>query len=246
VRPDRTSDRAADHGVDLVSSGVTETRFMLPRTEDHPPPARTLTKEERDNLTPDAVLALLEAGNRRFVSGTRTERDHAERIRASALGQHPKAVILSCIDSRVPVEEVFDVGIGDVVVARIAGNFVNTDILGSMEFGCKVLGAKLILVLGHTQCGAIMGTIDGVDFGNIAPLLDNIRPSVEHFVDYDGAKASTNEEFVHMVTVHNVRRTMGEIRRGSDILDAMAAAGEIMIAGGLYDTSTGTVELLAD
>lgn len=140
-----------------------------------------LTKEEQDRLTPDKVLELLEEGNRRFVSGTLTSRDHSKQVREATKGQYPKAIILSCVDSRVPVEDVFDRGIGDVFVARVAGNFSNTDILGSMEFACKVSGSKLVLVLGHEHCGAVKGAIDGVELGNITPMLENIKPAVEHF-----------------------------------------------------------------
>lgn len=203
-----------------------------------------LTREERDKLTPDDVLQSLKEGNERFASGTLTTRDHTERVRQAALGQHPKAVILSCLDSRIPVEDAFDRGIGDVFVARVAGNFENTDILGSMEFGCKVSGSKLILVLGHEHCGAIKGAIDGVELGNITAMLENVSPAVEHFADYAGEKSSENDEFVHMVAEQNVLLTIADIREKSPILKEMESKGEIKIVGGLYNMDTAQVTFL--
>ena len=148
---------------------------------------------------------------------------------------------MSCLDARIPVEDVFDRGIGDVFVARVAGNFDNTDILGSMEFACKVSGSKLILVLGHEHCGAVKGAIDGVELGNITAMLANIRPAVDHFAEYKGEKTSKNEEFVHMVAEQNVRATIEDIRKNSPILQEMEAGGEIKIVGGLYEMNTGEV-----
>lgn len=205
---------------------------------------RVLTQEEQDNLTPDQALKMLQEGNRRFVNGTLTSRDHSKQVRDAALGQFPKAVILSCLDSRIPVEDVFDRGIGDLFVARVAGNFENTDILGSMEFACKVSGSRLVFVLGHEHCGAIKGAIDGVELGNITPMLANIRPAVDHFTDYKGEKKSGNEEFVRMVTEQNVRATMEDIRTRSPILKKMETDGEIRIAGGIYDMNTGAISFL--
>lgn len=217
-----------------------------PVTANAPQPLieRVLTKEEQERLTPDAVLKTLEEGNRRFVSGTLTLRDHSKQVREAASGQYPKAIVLSCIDSRVPVEDVFDRGIGDLFVARVAGNFENTDILGSMEFACKVSGSKLILVLGHENCGAVKGAIDGVDLGNITPMLDNITPAIDHFEHYTGDRTSRNEQFVHLVAEQNVRQTINDIRKNSRILKEMEENGEIRIVGGLYDMSTGRVEIL--
>lgn len=205
---------------------------------------RVLTREERDKLTPDEVLDMLKQGNQRFAAGTLTSRDHSKLVREAALGQHPKAVILSCLDSRIPVEDVFDRGIGDIFVARVAGNFENTDILGSMEFACKASGSKLVFVLGHEHCGAIRGAIDGVELGNITAMLQNIRPAVDHFTEYEGDKSSANEEFVHMVAEQNVRMTIERIRERSPILREMETNGEIKIVGGLYAMETGEVEFL--
>jgi carbonic anhydrase len=205
-----------------------------------------LSQEEQDQLTPDQVIKFLQEGNRRFASGVLTSRDHSKQVRESAHGQFPKAVILSCLDSRIPVEDVFDRGIGDVFVARVAGNFENIDILGSMEFACKVSGSKLVLVLGHEHCGAIKGAIDDVKLGNITPMLANIRPAVEHFEEYDGEKTSKNEEFVHMVAEQNVRVTISDIRKHSPILQEMEKNGQIKIVGGLYEMNTGKVSFLDD
>ena len=212
--------------------------IVKPRVE------RVLTKEERDKLTPDEVIDMLKDGNGRFVSNTLTSRDHSKQVREAAQGQYPKAFILSCLDSRIPVEDVFDRGIGDIFVARVAGNFVNTDILGSMEFGCKVAGAKLILVLGHEHCGAVKGAIDNVELGNLTSLLKNIRPAVEHITDYKGDKSSENEEFVHMVAEMNVRLNIAGIREKSPILNEMESKGEIKIVGGLYRMNSGTVTFI--
>ena len=239
----------------ILSSGCTQNQPQSSRSDDQtsatnpdikPRIERVLTKEDRDKLTPDEVLQVLKDGNQRFLSGTLTSRDHSKQVRDAVLGQYPKAVILSCLDSRIPVEDVFDRGIGDIFVARVAGNFENTDILGSMEFGCKVAGSKLILVLGHEHCGAVKGAIDGVELGNITPMLKNIRPAVEHFTDYEGVKSSENEEFVHMVTEQNVRLTITGIREQSAVLNEMESNGEIKIVGGLYDMNSGTVTFIEE
>ncbi|MGB8328767.1 MAG: carbonic anhydrase family protein [Polyangiales bacterium] len=203
-----------------------------------------LTSEEQEKLTPADVLEALQEGNQRFVSGNLTVRDHSAQVRAAVGGQFPKAAILSCLDSRIPVEDVFDRGIGDVFVARVAGNFENTDILGSLEFATKVAGAKLILVLGHGHCGAVKAAIDGVELGNITPMLSNIQPAVGHFADYAGDKSSKNQEFVEMVTEENVRATMKDIRERSPIIKELEDAGSLKIAGGIYDMDTGQVNLI--
>ena len=205
---------------------------------------RVLTSEEQAALTPDQILEALKKGNERFSSGTITSRDHSALVRDAALGQFPKAIVLSCVDSRIPVEDVFDRGIGDMFVARVAGNFENEDILGSMEFATKVSGAKLVLVLGHTDCGAIKAAIDGAELGNITAMLKNLQPAIEAFSDYEGEKSSANEEFVRMVTEKNIRISMDDIRQRSEILSAMAQEGQIKIAGALYDMHTGKVEFI--
>lgn len=202
-----------------------------------------LTKEEQDSLTPDKVIESLKEGNQRFISNDLTARDHQMQVRKTVEGQYPKAVILSCVDSRVPVEDVFDKGIGDIFVARVAGNFVNVDILGSMEFGCKVSGSKVILVLGHEHCGAVKAAVDNVKLGNITAMLTKIRPAVEA-VQYEGDRTSKNPEFVHKVCEQNVYKTIEDIRAQSPILKEMEDKGEIKIIGGVYDMDTGEVEFL--
>lgn len=199
-----------------------------------------LTKEQQDALTPDEVIRILKEGNIRFTTNDLTARNHSEQVRKSTLAQYPKAIVLSCVDSRVPVEDVFDRGIGDLFVARVAGNFVNEDILGSMEFACKVSGSKLILVMGHEHCGAIKAAIDDVKLGNITPMLQKIRPAVES-LQYTGERTSKNQEFVHMVCESNVKNTMDQIRLNSPILKEMEDKGEIKIAGAIYDMDTGKV-----
>ena len=200
-----------------------------------------LTAEQQAALTPDAVIEILKEGNQRFVNNDLTARDHSAQVRKSTLAQYPKAIILSCVDSRVPVEDVFDRGIGDIFVARVAGNFVNEDILGSMEFACKVSGSKLILVLGHEHCGAVKAAIDDVKLGNITPMLTKIRPAVDA-VNYEGDRSSKNEAFVHMVCERNVQNTIAQIRIDSPILKEMEDNGEIKIVGAVYDMDNGQVD----
>ena len=159
------------------------------------------------------------------------------------MAQYPEAIVLSCVDSRVPVEYVFDKGIGDLFVARVAGNFVNEDILGSMEFACKVSGSKLILVMGHEHCGAVKAAIDNVKLGNITPMLQKIKPAVTN-VAYTGERNSKNEEFVHQVSESNVKNTIEQIRLKSPILKEMEEKGEIKIVGALYDMDNGKVSWL--
>ena len=202
-----------------------------------------LTKEEQDALTPDMVIQSFKEGNERFMRNDLTQRNHSEQVRKSTDAQYPKAIVLSCVDSRVPVEDVFDRGIGDIFVARVAGNFVNEDILGSMEFACKVSGSKLVLVLGHEHCGAVKAAVDDVKLGNITPMLAKIQPAVES-VDYTGERTSKNEEFVHMVCESNVRNTMDQIRINSPILKEMEDKGEIKIVGAIYDMDSGKVSML--
>lgn len=202
-----------------------------------------LTKAEQDALTPDSVITTLQAGNIRFMNNDLTARDHSQQVRNSTLAQYPKAIVLSCVDSRVPVEDVFDRGIGDLFVARVAGNFVNEDILGSMEFACKVSGSKLVLVMGHEHCGAVKAAIDDVKLGNITPMLAKIQPAVAA-VEYDGERSSSNQAFVHNVSESNVRNTIAQIRLRSPILREMEDNGEIKIVGALYDMDNGKVTLL--
>ena len=205
---------------------------------------RVLSAEEQAKLTPDDVIRILKEGNRQFVVDSLTVRNTTARIRDAAMGQYPKAVILSCLDSRVPVEDVFHRGIGDIFVARVAGNIVNEDILGSMEYACKVSGSKLVLVLGHDHCGAIKSAIDGVELGNITALLDKIQPAVatarEEYPDID--TSSKNEAFVEHVCHTNVVVMVNLIREKSPILREMEQNGQIKIIGGKYDMYSGKVD----
>lgn len=203
-----------------------------------------LSAAEQAALTPDDIIVIFQRGNERFVSGDMTSRDHSAKVREAALGQYPKAIALSCIDSRVPVEDVFDLGIGDIFVARVAGNFENTDILGSMEYATKVSGSKLILVLGHTECGAIKSAIDGVELGNITEMLANIKPAIDSLAGYSGEKTSGNTEYVRQVTEQNVRLTIDNIRKRSPIIAQLEQAGDVKIVGAIYDMHTGVVHAL--
>ena len=202
---------------------------------------RVLSAEEQKSLTPDDVLQSLKEGNKRFAQGSLTLRDHSKQIRAAINGQFPKAIILSCIDSRVPVEDVFDKGIGDLFVARVAGNIVNEDILGSMEFSCKVSGAKVVLVIGHEYCGAVKGAIDKVSLGNLTGLLKKISPAVEACQHYTGTKTSKDADYVDLVIRENVKMSVVNIRQQSPILKQMEEAGEIKIVGAYYDMDNGEV-----
>jgi carbonic anhydrase len=202
-----------------------------------------LTKEQQDALTPELVIKSLMDGNDRFVNNDLTARDHSMQIRKSTLSQYPKAIVLSCVDSRVPVEDVFDRGIGDLFVARVAGNFVNEDILGSMEFACKVSGSKIVLVMGHEHCGALKAAIDDVKLGNITSMLEKIKPAIDA-VAYDGERNSKNQEFVHLVSESNVKNTIKQIRLNSPILKEMEDNGEIKIVGALYDMDNGKVSFI--
>jgi carbonic anhydrase len=206
-----------------------------------PRTSRVLTREEQERLSPADVLNLLREGNARFVGANRTERDHNALVRDAALGQWPKAVVLSCLDSRIPVEDVFDCSIGDLFVARIAGNFVNVDILGSMEFACAASGAKLVFVLGHAGCGAIRGAIDKVELGNLTALLRSIAPAIDEVDDFTGERTSDNAAFVQRVAEQNVHRTLGRIRAESTVLHKLEADRRIAIVGGMYDMTTGQV-----
>lgn len=204
-----------------------------------------ITKDVQSTLTPNSVLQDLLNGNKRFVEGNPEGADNASLINQTITGQYPKAVILSCIDSRVPVETVFDQAIGDIFVARVAGNFENTDILGSLEYSCNVAGSKLILVLGHESCGAVKAACDGVELGNITAMLENIMPAVRKSADeIEGEANSSNKEFVAKTVANNVRLTIDRIRQKSPILAEMEDFGEIAIVGGVYSLHTGKVEML--
>ncbi len=203
--------------------------------------AITQTKELQDKTTPSDALQMLKEGNNRFVENIMFQRNLPEQMHATAKGQYPFAIVLSCIDSRVAPEITFDEGLGDIFDARVAGNFVNDDILGSMEFACKVTGAKLILVMGHTNCGAIKSAIDDAQLGKITQMLTKIKPAVEK-TSYDGEKSSKNYDYVDLVAKENVLLTIEEIKTKSPVLKEMLDKGEIDIVGCMYDLTTGKVE----
>ena len=199
-----------------------------------------LNAETQSAITPQKALDMLKDGNQRFLNKSQISRDLNLQVDQTAGGQWPFAVILGCIDSRVPAELVFDQGIGDIFSARVAGNFANTDILGSIEYGCKVAGSKLVVVLGHEGCGAVKGACDGVELGNITPMLANLQKAVDS-VDESGDRSSANSDFVHRVVDSNVDLTINDIRKYSSVLREMEDAGEIMIVGAVYDVATGKV-----
>ena len=204
-----------------------------------------ITQEIQNEFTPSGVITDLMEGNNRFINNETQAVDNIALIKQTTGGQFPKAVILSCIDSRVPVETIFDQAIGDVFVARVAGNFENTDILGSMEYSCKVAGSKLVFVLGHESCGAVKAACDGVELGNITALLGNILPAVKQSSnEVDGELNSSNKEFVAKTIENNVKLTIDRIREKSPILKEMEDDGDIKIVGGVYSLHTGKVEMI--
>lgn len=201
------------------------------------------TAEQQANLKPAKVIERLKKGNKDFVEDNLTIRNNTQRVRNASLGQYPKAIVLSCLDSRVPVEDIFHSGLGNLFVVRVAGNIVNDDILGSLEYSCKVSGAKVVLVLGHEYCGAIKSAIDRVKLGNITTLLDKIQPAIKIVKkNFNGASTADNEEFVEAVCSENVYYSISQIRQNSPILKEMEQKGEIIICGGVYNMKTGKVE----
>lgn len=203
------------------------------------------TQEEQQALTPAAVLKDLKAGNERYVAGKNTAYNVADSRKVTAeKGQFPKAVILSCLDSRVPVELVFDQKIGDIFVGRVAGNVENEDQLGSMEFATKLAGSKVVMVLGHSSCGAVKGACDGAKMGNLTALLEKIQPAVDSVQGHEGKRNSKNTAFVDQVIEANVRMTVEDIRKRSEVLSQLEKDGKIMIVGGVYDLASGKVTIL--
>jgi carbonic anhydrase len=201
------------------------------------------TQETQASLTPSKALEILKEGNKRFIQNLQADRNLLEQVNDTSAGQWPFAIILSCIDSRTSAELIFDQGLGDVFSVRIAGNIVNEDILGSMEFACKVAGSKLIVVLGHSKCGAVKGACDHVEMGNLTALLTKIRPAVEEAAAHsEGDHSSANPEFVEEVAAINVSRTVEAILERSAILKEMVEEGKIGIVGGMYEVATGKVE----
>ena len=206
----------------------------------------TQNRETQAAMTPAMALERLREGNARFHARRQASRDLLQQVAATSGGQWPFAAVLGCIDSRVPPELVFDQGLGDLFSVRIAGNFANDDILGSLEFACKVAGSKVVLVLGHRHCGAVKGACDGVQLGNLTSMLANLDAAVQSVPEPEAAdlRTSHNAEFVHAVALSNVRLTVERIRERSEVLRQMEAQGEIAIAGAMYDVETGAVEFL--
>ncbi|MFT3846054.1 MAG: carbonic anhydrase family protein [Lacibacter sp.] len=209
---------------------------------------RVHTKETQSNLTPRMAVDILKEGNDRFVNNLKENRNLLEQVNATRDGQWPFAAVLSCMDSRTSAELIFDQGLGDIFSIRVAGNIVNTDILGCMEFACKVAGSKLIVVLGHTKCGAVKGACDHVEMGNLTELLSKLQPSVyaeRTTVDVE-KRSSKNQEFVENVSSINVRRSVKAIIERSFIIEQMVESGEIGVVGAMYNIETGKVEFYED
>lgn len=203
---------------------------------------RTLTRELRDALTPLEAIDVLRKGNERFVNNLKANRNLLQQVNETSDGQHPMAIVLSCIDSRTSAELIFDQGLGDIFSCRVAGNVLNEDILGSMEFACKAAGAKVVVVLGHSRCGAIKGACDGVKLGNLSALLSKIEPAIAHETATAGDRTSKNAEFVERVAELNVIHVKQQIVERSEVLATMIDNGEIALIGGMYDVETGAVE----
>ena len=202
---------------------------------------RKYTKETLDRLTPALALDILKEGNERFVNNIKTHRNLLQQVNETSSGQFPFAAILSCIDSRTSAELIFDQGLGDILSIRIGGNILNEDILGSMELACKIAGSKLIVVLGHTKCGAIEGACNNIEFGHITALLSKIKPAIEKETQTTTNRDGNNKQFIQNVTENNVFITVAKIREQSSILNDMELSGQIKIVGGLHDIDTGQV-----
>ncbi len=209
-----------------------------------PPKGTALTQEWQQSLTPERIIELAKIGNQRFVSGQPIQRNYERDIHDTKKAQYPAAIVLSCIDSRAPAEIIFDAGIGNIFNARVAGNVADPDMAGSMEFACKVSGSKLVLVMGHTNCGAVKGAIDKVQLGNLTQLVEKIYPAVEATSNFPGDKSSKNLEYVDAVAAKNVQLTVQDIRKISPILAELEQQKKIMIVGAMYSVKTGKVDFL--
>ena len=203
-----------------------------------------ITEDVQAELTPEEIIQELKEGNERFVNNNLTPWDYQAQVKATASGQYPEAIVISCVDSRVPVENVFDKGVGDIFVARVAGNFVNEDILGSSESATAVAGSKVVVVMGHEACSAVKAAIDGVEMGNITAMLDKIEPAIEMTANYQGDRTTGNNDYVTEVVNSNVCNTIEEMRQNSPIIAELERNGEVVIAGAFYDLDTGKVTFL--
>lgn len=207
---------------------------------------RTLTKDLQNQLTPERGIELLKEGNKRFVNNLKINRNLLQQVNETSNGQYPFAFILSCIDSRTSAELIFDQGLGDIFSCRIAGNILNEDILGSMEFACQVAGSKVIVVLGHTKCGAVKGACDNVKLGNLTELLEKFKPAIEAEKQTQHDRSSGNTTFVENVAQLNVLYTLKEIPRRSQLLNDLIREGKIILVGGMYNVETGVVDFYED
>lgn len=205
----------------------------------------THTKESQAAVSPAMALELLKDGNKRFLNNESVNRSFDKQIALTSTGQYPFAAVVSCIDSRIPTEIVFDQGIGDIFNARVAGNFVNEDILGSLEFACKLAGSKLIVIMGHTSCGAVKGACDHAKLGNLTGMLDKIAPALDKVPTADGVdRSSKNLDFVNEVAVQNVHLTIDKLKADSPVLNEMIQNGEIEVVGAMYSVKSGEVTFL--
>jgi len=203
---------------------------------------KTFNATTQAATSPKDALELLLEGNERFLQGQPVKRDLIDQVKVTTTGQYPVAAVVSCIDSRIPTEIVFDQGVGDIFNARVAGNFMNEDIAGSLEFACKLAGSKLILIMGHTSCGAVKGACDHAELGNLTQMLDKIMPAVDAVKTDEGVdRSSKNLDFVNEVSAKNVHMTIDTLRKMSPVLKEMEDNGEIMIAGAMYDVADGSV-----
>ena len=205
----------------------------------------THTQDSQAAVTPELALQLLKEWNQRFLDNTTLDRSFDKQIELTSSGQYPFASIVSCIDSRIPTEIVFDQGIGDIFNARIAGNFVNQDILGSLEFACKLAGSKLIVIMGHTSCGAVKGACDHAQLGNLTAMLDNIKPALDEVKTAEGVdRSSKNSDFVNEVAIQNVHLTIAKLKANSPVLNEMIENDEIDVVGAMYDVASGKVSFI--
>lgn len=205
----------------------------------------TQTKETQSQLTPDAALQLLKEGNKRFVNSEKTDRNLGQQVKETAGGQYPFAAILSCMDSRVSAELIFDQGIGDIFSIRIAGNIVNEDVLGSLEYAAKAVGTKVVMVLGHTKCGAVTGACNHVEMGNLTALLHKIQPAIDRETETTGARDGSNADFVRHVTELNVQLAIEQIRTESPIIAELEQQGQVKLVGAMYDVASGEVAYIS-
>ncbi len=207
--------------------------------------AITQTKDSQSSINPSVAMTLLEQGNQRFLENKSLHRNLHQQVSDTSTGQYPFAAVVSCIDSRIPTEVIFDQGIGDIFNARVAGNFVNEDILGSLEFACKLAGSKLIVVMGHTSCGAVKGACDHAELGNLTQMLRKINPAIDAISTPEGTdRSSANLDFVNKVAAKNVDLTVEKIKDDSPVLKEMLDQGEIAIVGAMYDVKTGSVSFI--